>query len=212
MTSSKLKDTNFIRVSYILSHHKTRFKKMTIKANLSLIRRLLYFYAVIENGQINATAEKNGIKAANLSKILKELEEDIGAPLLERSNQGIRPTVLGQKIYLLSKELSRHVIALLDQTAVHNAETEVSFYFPANFQLNNIEEFQTRHPGIILSEKKHPDADVIVSYEEPPADSEHIVVKNNIGSSIRQTIWVSCRQDSEAAAVFAEFINVALHL
>ena len=185
---------------------------MTIKANLTLIRRLLYFYAVIENGQINATAEKNGIKAANLSKILKELEEDIGAPLLERSNQGIRPTVLGQKIYLLSKELSRHVIALLDQTAGHNAEAEVSFYFPANFQLNNIEEFQTRYPGIILSEKKYPEADVIVSYEEPPANSERIIVKNDIGNSIRQTIWVSCCQDSEAAAVFAEFINVALHL
>lgn len=185
---------------------------MTIKANLTLIRRLLYFYAVIENGQINATAEKNGIKAANLSKILKDLEEDIGAPLLERSNQGIRPTVLGQKIYLLSKELSQHVIALLDQTGGHTAEAEVSFYFPANFQLSSLEEFQARYPGIILSEKKQPDADVVVSYEEPPADSERIVIKNNIGSSIRQTIWVSCRQDSEAAAVFAEFINAALHL
>ena len=185
---------------------------MTIKEKISILKNLLCFGEAVKYNSITKAAELNGIKAANLSKILKDLEEDVGAPLLERSNQGIRPTVLGQKIYLLSKELSQHVIALLDQTGGHTAEAEISFCFPDNFQLNNLEEFQARHPGIILSEKKHPDADVVVSYEEPPADSERIVVKNNIGSSIRQTIWVSCRQDSEAAAVFAEFINAALHL
>ena len=117
---------------------------MTIKNNLALIRRLLYFYAVIENGRINITAERNGIKAANLSKMLTELEKEIGAPLLERSNQGVKPTVLGQKIYQLSKELSQNISFLLDQTTEHNMEAEISYCFPENFHLNNLEEFHTR--------------------------------------------------------------------
>lgn len=212
MTHLKLKDTNFITASYILSQDKLRFKKMTIKNNLALIRRLLYFYAVIENGRINITAERNGIKAANLSKMLTELEEEIGAPLLERSNQGVRPTVLGQKIYLLSKELSQHISALLDQTTEHNMATEVSYCFPENFCLNNLEEFHTRYPDILLFEEKSPRADVIVSYREPPADASKIIVKNNVGSAVTQAVWVCCRQDSEAAVLFAEFINASLHL
>ena len=58
---------------------------MTIKNNLALIRRLLYFYAVIENGRINITAERNGIKAANLSKMLTELEKEIGRSQIPKS-------------------------------------------------------------------------------------------------------------------------------
>ena len=185
---------------------------MTIKNNLALIRRLLYFYAVIENGRINITAERNGIKAANLSKMLTELEEEIGAPLLERSNQGVKPTVLGQKIYQLSKELSQNISFLLDQTTEHNMEAEISYCFPENFRLNNLEEFHTRHPDILLIEEKSPRADVIVSYQKLPDDVSRIIIKNNFGNTITQTIWVSCRRDLEAAVLFAEFINTSLHL
>ena len=184
---------------------------MTIKNNISLIRSLLYFYAVIENGQINATAQKNGIKAANLSKLLKELEEQMGGDLLERTPQGVRPTVLGQKVYTLSQELSEHIEQLLNATSVHEEQEEISLYLPENFELPDIGLFSQQHPLIKISPTKNEkQADVRISYQEIKNTSQ-IITKNEIGTSFKQTIWISCNKNSDAAISLAEFIITLLH-
>ena len=72
---------------------------MSVKKKDLLMRSLLYFQETIRNGKITLTAQKNGIKISNLSKMLKDLEEELHVQLLHRSRDGVRPTTAGKQIY-----------------------------------------------------------------------------------------------------------------
>lgn len=57
----------------------------TIKTKISLLRELLALKQVIDLGQIQAAADRNGIKHSNLSKLITDLEERFKTILLIRS-------------------------------------------------------------------------------------------------------------------------------
>lgn len=69
--------------------------------------KLAYFYAIINEGSLQATSRKLGISASGLSYTLKELEKVCQATLLKRSKKGIEPTVAGQKLYQLCRTVYR---------------------------------------------------------------------------------------------------------
>lgn len=57
------------------------------------IRALKHFVAVMAAGSINKAAIQIGVSQPALSKSIKRLEAQIGAPLFERDARGVRPTV-----------------------------------------------------------------------------------------------------------------------
>ena len=57
----------------------------TIKTKISLLRELLALKQVIDLGQIQVAADRNGIKHSNLSKLITDLEERFKTILLIRS-------------------------------------------------------------------------------------------------------------------------------
>lgn len=61
--------------------------------------KLVYFYEVLNNGSLQATARKLGISAATLSYSIKELEAVAGMTLLKRSKKGVTPTSAGSRLY-----------------------------------------------------------------------------------------------------------------
>jgi len=64
--------------------------------NLSSIQA---FVAAIEAGSIHAAARDLGVSQPALSKGLRALEEDLAAPLLTRSSQGVVATIYGKAFY-----------------------------------------------------------------------------------------------------------------
>lgn len=58
-------------------------------------QRLHYFRACVEAGSIRTAAIRLGIAASAVSRQVSLLESDLGSPILERSQAGIRPTELG---------------------------------------------------------------------------------------------------------------------
>lgn len=63
------------------------------------LKQLEYFTAVIDSGSISAAAARLHISQPPLSMQLKELEEELGTVLLERSTRYFRPTDAGLKLY-----------------------------------------------------------------------------------------------------------------
>ena len=56
------------------------------------IRTLQYYLAVIREGTISAAAQSLHVAQPSLSRQMKELEEDLGAPLFVRGNRRIALT------------------------------------------------------------------------------------------------------------------------
>lgn len=71
----------------------------TIKTKMTLLRELFSLKEVIDLGQIQAAAERNGIKYSNMSKMIADLESRLKTTLLIRSSAGSVPTNATRQLY-----------------------------------------------------------------------------------------------------------------
>jgi DNA-binding transcriptional LysR family regulator len=75
------------------------------------LRHLKYFAAVIEHETLGRAAEEVGITQPALSRQVRDLEDEIGVSLLQRSARGTRPTLAGESFYSDAKR----ILAAADQ-------------------------------------------------------------------------------------------------
>ena len=68
------------------------------------IRLLKYIVAVAETGNFTRAAERLFLAQPSLSKQIRELEEDIGFPIFERSREGVKTTLAGDMIVAYARE------------------------------------------------------------------------------------------------------------
>ena len=73
--------------------------------------------AAIELGSLRAAARRVGVSQPALTKMIRELEQELAAPLLVRSTTGVTPTAQGKVLY----ERASLAIRELDG-AVHEIE------------------------------------------------------------------------------------------
>ena len=185
------------------------FLKMSVKNRLLLLKNLLYSMAVAKTGSITQAAAQNGIKAANLSRLMKEFEEALGCPLFHRKSTGVELTREG---YLVMEEAKRLEDELeeLEYYAISRASTanHVDLYLPSNLRLMDLEKFYKAYPGIqidILTDVGS--FDVGVFYEEPFLPKDFIVTQHQINqNSVGQMIWVAYRDKHVSAIAVYDFI------
>jgi LysR family transcriptional regulator, nitrogen assimilation regulatory protein len=63
------------------------------------VRQLRYFVSIVDYGSLGKAAEKLFIAQPSLSQQMARLEEELGVPLLLRSNHGVTPTSAGEAMY-----------------------------------------------------------------------------------------------------------------
>lgn len=63
------------------------------------LRQLRYFKAVVENGSFSRAAESVYVSQPALSLQIRDLEETLGLPLLERESRGVILTPLGREVH-----------------------------------------------------------------------------------------------------------------
>lgn len=78
------------------------------------LRQLRYFTALAQHGHFGRAADASAISQPALSLQMKELEENLGAPLVERGGRRIRLTPLGEDFALRAKAILRAVDDLSD--------------------------------------------------------------------------------------------------
>lgn len=73
------------------------------------LRDLAYFETIAETGNLGRAAEKLGRTQPALSKSVRRLEEEIGAPLLARAGRGIVLTETGRALVARSRTIRQNV-------------------------------------------------------------------------------------------------------
>ena len=184
---------------------------MSVKLKSALFRDLLYLQEIISCGQLSSAARKNGIKASNLSKLMKDLEATLQKKLWIRNTRGITPThealELGKIISDMEQDFDKSISSIIN-SYVHN---NLKIYIPDNLHLKKFDKYlKCSTTGSILICHNEDEADVIISYHQPSNNQELIIVKNQIGNEISQDIWVSCINTPQALEL-AEHIICDLH-
>ena len=76
------------------------------------LRQLRYFNAVVEHGSFSRAAESVHVSQPALSLQIRELEDTIGLPLLERESRGLTLTPLGRQVHEQSLRVLDEVLLL----------------------------------------------------------------------------------------------------
>lgn len=71
--------------------------------------------AAIEEGSLRAAGRRMGVSQPALTKLVRELEVELAAPLLERHSQGVRPTAQGQVLFEHALKVARELTSATDQ-------------------------------------------------------------------------------------------------
>jgi DNA-binding transcriptional LysR family regulator len=81
---------------------------------MDTLTRMRAFIAVVENEGFSAAARKIGRSKALLSKYVRELEDELGALLLNRTTRQFSLTELGHTYYIRAVEIVREIDTLQD--------------------------------------------------------------------------------------------------
>lgn len=120
------------------------------------VRQLRYFVSIVDYGSLGKAAEKLFVAQPSLSQQMSRLEEDLGVPLLLRSNHGVTPTPAGEALYRHARLVLRQM-EQLKQEVVKGGGAEsgtVAVGLPTTMAsvlaVPLFERVQDKYPGIRL--------------------------------------------------------------
>lgn len=73
------------------------------------LKQLEYFMAVCRYGSLGKAAGKLYTTQPNVSKVIHQLEADLGQPLFERTSKGLRLTAFGKSTYPYAEAILKNV-------------------------------------------------------------------------------------------------------
>jgi DNA-binding transcriptional LysR family regulator len=121
---------------------------------MDLASALRAFVRIVERGSMTAAAADLGVSQPALSKLLRNLEAQTGARLLERNARAMRPTTEGLTLY----EAARGALAAID-AAIEGVRSDVGL-IDGSLRLHGpacvgerhlhriVMDFQDRHPAV----------------------------------------------------------------
>ncbi|MBO4294079.1 MAG: LysR family transcriptional regulator [Alphaproteobacteria bacterium] len=177
---------------------------MNVKTKFSILKNLLYLQAVVEAGSISAAASRNGIKASNLSKMIKDCESLFHKVLFYRTAHGMSPTQdtldLVRCAHQIDGELS-HIMQLITRN-----DDIIKLYIVEGLEIKNL----SRYNKSMLLVKQQNQADVIVTTAKPKNVETYIITESVLGKDVAQHIWI-CTKNTPEAVELARFIILQIH-
>jgi LysR family transcriptional regulator, nitrogen assimilation regulatory protein len=120
-------------------------------------RRLRYFIAIVDRGNITRAAEALHLAQPALSQHVAALETDLGQKLLVRSRRGVEPTAAGRSLYryaqgiLRLEDAARHEIGNESAGPAGTVTIGLANYSPASTLVVPIlQAVRERYPRIVL--------------------------------------------------------------
>lgn len=110
----------------------------------------------LDLGSFSAAGEKLGYTASGITKMVNSMEEEMGFPIVSRSNKGIKPTTDGERIIPICRRL------IADEEMISQIATEVSGVVKGNVRVGTyysiaaawlpdvIKGFDVKYPGITI--------------------------------------------------------------
>lgn len=130
---------------------------ITNSLGVMLLRHIRYFLAVAEQGNFTRAAEVLHVSQPTLSQQIKQLEETLGTPLLDRSGRTVRLTDAGaawmRYARLALQDLDEGARAIHDVATLERGNLRLAMTptFSAYLVGPVIDAFYRRYPGISLS-------------------------------------------------------------
>ena len=121
------------------------------------LRRLRYFVAVAEHLHFGRAAQTLAVSQPPLSRQIQALEDDLGTPLLTRTQRSVKLTTAGAALLPEAKRLLRQAEALREQAgrAARGETGSLSLGFISTAAYNVLPEllmaYRRAHPGVKLS-------------------------------------------------------------
>ena len=124
------------------------------------LRHLRYFVAIAETGSFSKASQVLFIAQPALSSQVQQLEEELGARLLDRSRRGVELTAAGKALLAEAKDILRH--AGLLKRIVAAADEHVGGVVRMGFVTSSthtilprlVPKIRARHPGVELIVKE----------------------------------------------------------
>jgi DNA-binding transcriptional LysR family regulator len=138
------------------------------------ISRLKVFLTVVDQGSISKAADSLNYAQSNITARIKQLERDLGKPLLFRNSKGVKPTPAGLILY----DYGKKILSICDEAeiAVKNVNNENKM-----LKIGAIEEVATVKLPKLLANSKNEisdfDIDMIIGNT---AGLINLVIENNI--------------------------------
>ncbi|WP_277963524.1 LysR substrate-binding domain-containing protein [Pseudomonas sp. RIT-To-2] len=120
------------------------------------LHQLRALLAIAESGSIHEAAKVVHISQPALSKSIKDLEEDLGVPLLVRSNRGITVTAYGERLVDRARLIvgetrkAREEISFLKDALGGRVSIGVAPVTPTQEFVRCIQQYRRRHPTVNL--------------------------------------------------------------
>lgn len=164
---------------------------LKIKENILQVRRMLCLEAAVRYGSISKAADNNNMKQSNLSVQIKELEAELGEPLVSRVYNGVKLTEAGQVVYSRVCDLHNIINKINDLNIqiFHMAGTIrlwTSDGLGIGYLSECFPEFYTLYPKVrveILCSLEMPkldEFDLAIVYKKPTDKFLHIVDKYDL--------------------------------
>lgn len=137
---------------------------------------LRLFMAICEERSLSAAAVREHLTTSAVSKRLAALEQQIGAPLLERSRRGIRLTAAGEALLPAASSLLKSMLHMQAQLSDYaggvqgHVRVAATVSAVASYLPGDIAAFTRRHPTIRVSLDERWSRDVVRSVADGSAD------------------------------------------
>lgn len=118
------------------------------------LRHLRYLVTVVDEGTITAAAEKLHVAQPGVSAQLRQLERELGVPLLERGPRAVVPTEAGRAVLpsaraaLAAVQDVRDVVAELAGLLRGRVAVGMSTSLPDTVLADPVGDFAAAHPGV----------------------------------------------------------------
>lgn len=89
------------------------------------LEQLFYFREAVKYHSISVAAEKNFMSQSSVSYAIINLEKELGAALLKRTNAGVTPTLAGEMVLEKSENIFRSVDEIVEVSKRHQGAGEV---------------------------------------------------------------------------------------
>ncbi|MEM8512510.1 DNA-binding transcriptional LysR family regulator [Massilia sp. MP_M2] len=155
---------------------------------LSNLRRLAYFAAVVETGSFTAAAERLGITKAVVSQQVARLEQEFRTSLLVRTTRKVQPTESGQAFYVRCARIlgeAEEAFGELGEAVVDPVGT-LKLTAPFDYGISRVV------PAIAAFSKRYPDCKVDAVFSDQTLDL--------MSGSIELAIRVGWLKDSDLQA------------
>lgn len=184
---------------------------MSVKKEIVLARSLLYLLEVVRNGKMSVTAERNGIKPANLSQIIKNLEKMMGVKLLKRKSNGVEPTIQARQLLEWALKIEEGIGKSKLIVSPKSESSVVNLYISPDLSWEGIESFydENRDVGVIVTEDVTR-AQVSLLNVAPKNTDEKMIKELVFGQDIKQKIWVSYDLDNPEAEKLYKFLVASI--